>query len=300
MKRVTYETFLTVSRLRNFHRAAGTLNTTQSTVSARIAALESDLGVRLFDRTSKSVTLTATGCALIPKAKTILAAMDEFDTEAGLAPVQSGTLRLALSETMVNTLLPVFMHTFSKKYPTVDVNLTIDNTHNQRQLLLNRDVDLAFLMGPISEYQVINLPLVNLPMIWAVSPDHPSVASGKLTLEDFERSPILTYARSSRPFVELLAALTSGGVQQPRLFSSNALNASLLMARAGLGIGTLPEIFASPYLISGEITQVTADISLNDLRFTASYMNEAEGGLAEAAATLAADLAGPLIENFDR
>ena len=294
MKRLTYETFLALAKLCNFRKTAEQLNTTQSNVSARIKALEEDLGGTLFVRSSQAVTLTPLGRELVPFAEDILCSMDRFAHAAGLNPDQEGTLRLALSENMVSALLPEFMREFTAFYPRADVEITVDSTTNQRQQLIDRTVDLAFLMGPVSEYDVTNLPLLNLPMIWVVAADHPAADRGRIGLDDLATSPVLSYARNSRPFVELREALIKAGIRNPRLFSSNALNASLGMTRAGLGICTLPEVFARPHIERGEVVRVDADIPLKDLRFTASFLNDTASGLARNAAAMAARIADKL------
>ena len=294
MKRLTYETFLALAKLCNFRKTAEQLNTTQSNVSARIKALEEDLGGALFVRSSQAVTLTPLGRELVPFAEDILRSMDRFAHAAGMNPDQEGTLRLALSENMVSTLLPDFMREFTAFYPRADVEITIDSTTNQRQQLIDRTVDLAFLMGPVSEYDVTNLPLLNLPMIWVVAADHPLATQERIRVQDLAASPVLSYARNSRPFVELRDALTSAGIRNPRLFSSNALSASLGMTKAGLGICTLPEAFARPHIERGEVVRMDADIPLNDLRFTASFLNDTASGLAKSAAAMAARIADSL------
>ncbi len=294
MKRLTYETFLALAKLYNFRKTAEQLNTTQSNVSARIKALEEDLGGSLFVRSPQAVTLTPLGRELVPFAEDILRSMDRFAHAAGMNPDQEGTLRLALSETMVSTLLPAFIREFSAFYPRADVEISVDSTTNQRQQLIDRAVDLAFLMGPVSEYEVTNLPLLNLPMIWVVAADHPLASRGRIGIEDLAASPVLSYARNSRPFVELREALTNAGIRSPRLFSSNALSASIGMTKAGLGICTLPDVVARPHIESGDVVRMDADIPLNDLRFTASFLNNTASGLAKSAATMAARIANDL------
>ena len=291
MKRSDYETFLAVARLRNFRKAAEHLNTTQSNVSARIAGLEARLGTALFDRQPSAVFLTAAGHDLIPFAEDVLGSMEAFEEAAGTAASLSGTLRLAMSETLVSFLFPRFMEVFSQRFPKADLEIVIDSTTNQRQQLLDQSVDLAWLMGPISEFEVTNLPLVRMPLVWAVAPNHPVAERGHLTLEDLRRYAIMTYARISRPHAELLATLATSGIRRPRLFASNALSASLALTVGGFGVATLPEVFAREQAEAGVIRLVTADVSLNALEFTASYLNRAPSSLVRQSAEIARQIA---------
>ncbi|MDJ0686781.1 MAG: LysR family transcriptional regulator [Alphaproteobacteria bacterium] len=296
MKRANIQTFLAVARLRSFRQSSDFLNTTQSNVSARIAALERDLGVMLFHRTPGSVQLTAAGRDLIPLAQDAIRSMEAFEAAAGAPRLESGTLRLALSETMVAVLLPEFMRAFSDRFPRAGVEITVESTTVQRQQLLDRTVDVAFLMGPVSEYLVSNVPLATLPLLWVVHPDHPIATRGRITLDDLKRHPIMTYARNSRPYAELSSALLAAGVERPRLFASNALHANLAMTRELMGIGTMPAVFADPFIACGDLRAVACDLALSDLEFTASYLTEGGTGLAEEASNLARDIALNLLE----
>lgn len=287
MKRSSLETFLAVARLRHFRKAAEHLNTTQSTVSARIADLEAYLGIQLFKRDTMGVSLTGIGRELISRAEAVLASMDQFVSTAGRDPDREGTLRLALSETLAVTLLPPFIELFAQSYPKVTIDLTVDSTANQRRLLLDRAVDLALLLGPISDPGVTNKVLLSLPMVWAVGPSHPAAGRGRISVSELNDGPIITYVRASRPYMELQAALKAAGYPRPRLISSNSLGATLGMTRAGMAIGTFPEVFARPYLRAGDIVRVEVDIPLQRQIYTISYLEDTASRLIENAIELA-------------
>nr|WP_279338353.1 substrate-binding domain-containing protein [Shimia abyssi] len=210
---------------------------------------------------------------------------------AGVDPYRAGTLRLALSETLAATVLPGFIEAFSAKHPEANVEMSVNSTAGQRAQLLDRAVDLAFLMGPVSEFRVANLPLIDLPMTWIISANHPLASVQKLSAEDLVNTPIMSYATDSRPFAELSDALKRIGIHKPKLFSSNALGASLSITQAGLAIATMPQVFAKPHLEAGDLVEVKAPISLNPLRFTASFRIETGNDLAAAAAELSVEAA---------
>lgn len=295
MKRAHLQTFLAVARLQSFRKSSAFLNTTQSNVSARIAALEHDLGAKLFHRDGVSVQLTATGRDLIPYAQNVIRSLEELEAAAGAVRFEAGTLRLALSETLVGVLLPSFMQRFSERFPLATVEITVESTANQRQQLLDRVVDVAFLMGPVSEHQVSNVPLLRLPLVWAMHPDHPVASAERIGVSDLKRHPIMSYTRNSRPYTELRSALIAAGVERPRLFESNVLSATLAMTQALLGVATLPALVAKPHVVAGQLKILPCDVPLTDLKFTASYLTEGGMGLAEEAAQLAQAIAAELI-----
>lgn len=291
MKLATVEAFVAVATLGHFRRAAERLNTTQPNISARIADLERDVGGPLFTRTRAGAVLTPAGRHLLPFAEAVLEAVGRFSAEGGLGAAEAGTLRLAVSETIVNTLLPGFIAAFAERFPRATVDLTVDSTTNQRRLLLERSVDLAFLMGPVSEYEVVNRPLIGMSVIWCAAPGHPVLALERPGPAELARWPVITYAANSRPFAELIAGFREAGVRAVRRFTSNSLNASLAMTEAGLGISTLPEVFARPYLAAGTLAEVEASMALAPLAFTASYTDDPLNRLPRAAAGIACAVA---------
>lgn len=291
MKRITLETFIALAHLRHFGKVASQLNTTQSTVSARIAGLERDLGAELFTRTSNSVTLTPKGRELLSHATEVIASMDRMSRAVGIDPYREGTLRLGVSETLASTILAGFIGAFSEQYPNSSVEIIVNNTAFQRDQLVDRGLDLALLMGPVSHARIANLSLLELPMIWAVAPDHPLAASGEVTIESLAAHPILSYAVNSRPYIELVESLRHAGVRSPKLFSSNALGASVAITESKLAVCTIPQIYAEAYIEAGTLVEIRTPISLNPLFFTASYRTEPGNELAREAAEIAARIA---------
>ncbi|MFC6585024.1 LysR family transcriptional regulator [Sulfitobacter aestuariivivens] len=218
MKRITLETFIALAHLRHFGKVASQLNTTQSTVSARIAGLERDLGAELFARSSNSVALTPKGRELLTHATEVIASMDRMSRAVGVDPYREGTLRLGVSETLASTILPGFIGAFSAQYPNSSVEIIVNNTGFQRDQLVERGLDLALLMGPVSHALIANVPLLELPMIWAVAPDHPLAALSEVTVEALAAHPILSYATNSRPYIELVESLRLAGIRTPDCF----------------------------------------------------------------------------------
>src|SRR5690606_21125000 len=115
------EAFVALAQELNFTRAAHRLNMTQSTLSAAIKALESELDVTLFDRSTRSVTLTQSGRALLPHARRVL---DTIDT-ARAAVHPSGGLTGSLTVGMLNGMrlvdVPGLAGDFHRRYPNVQL-----------------------------------------------------------------------------------------------------------------------------------------------------------------------------------
>lgn len=288
------ETFLLVATLGSFRKTAERLFTTQPAVSARIAALEDELGARLFERTSGAVRLTAKGQALLPYAEKVLRSAENLRQQAGDRSNLTGVLRLGVSETIVHTMLPHFLARFHDSYPGVDVDLTVDITLNLRNELVARSLDLAFLMGPISEASIVNYALCTFPLVWAASPRLGLPKRKTVSSEDLARFPIITYARHTRPFVEIQSHLRETAETPPRIFASTSLSACLRMTVDGIGIGSLPARIIGDELAGGSLQTVSADWKPSELGFTASYPVEPWSPLVEQAALLAQTVAGEM------
>lgn len=291
MKLVLIETFLAVASLSHFRKAAERLNTTQPNVSARMSELERTVGGPLFVRQKGGVALTPVGRHLLPYAERVLETTNAFAAQAGVNVLQEGTLRLALSESMVSIILPEFIQEFSRTYPNVTVDILVDNTTNQRRMLIDRAVDLCLLMGPVSKFDIVNLPLMDIPLTWTVSPDHPLNRGVEVSATELSKWPIITYSHNSRPLVELRDAFRLANAPRTRFFCSNSLNASLTMIKEGLGIGTLPMVFAEAHFMTGDIVALASTFQPGKISFTASYPNDPLNHLAKVAADIAVGVA---------
>ena len=198
MSRFTIEqlrTFLTVVRLGSVRRAAVALSLTQPAVTTRIKNLEASLSCDLFDRTSGGMKLTKRGELLLAHAEKFehlgeLVQRDVVDP-AGV----EGRLRLGASETVAQCWLPELVSRLHSAYPKLEIELNVDVSHDLREGLLNREIDLAILLGPISEYSVDNITLPGFDLAWYAAAKGDPASSE----EDILMRPVMTYARNTRP-----------------------------------------------------------------------------------------------------
>ena len=197
------ETFVWVASLGNFRKAAERLHTTQPAISARIAGLEEELGVKLFEREggSSPITLTSKGKELLPYVEKILYQTEQLRKRAGLSKAYSGVLRLGVSETIVDTWLPDVLSRLHKEMPNLDVEMTVDISANLTTSIKDRTLDLGLLMGPISEPNIVNRDLCTFSLSWVASPKL-DLPDRLLYLEELAKWPIITYERATKHYVE--------------------------------------------------------------------------------------------------
>ncbi|MBF9041764.1 LysR family transcriptional regulator [Rhodobacterales bacterium HKCCE4037] len=276
-------TFLWVARLGGFRKASERMHLSQPAVSTRIANLEAELQVSLFERGPGQLILTKQGQQLLTYAEQMLFVEEEIRHRVGSAAQVEGLFRVGASETIAQSWLPEFLQAVSTSYPGVNVDLTVDISGNLRNGLLERRLDLVFLMGPISEYSVKNVALPRFDLHWYR-------ASGMET-PDLTKIPVISYSYRTRPHRELTSALAQKIGPKTRVFTSASLSASLRMIAAGIAVGPYPRVLAAPFLAAGEIVEFDPDMPVSPLEFTASHLAEPRSLLVERSAEMAAEVA---------
>ena len=285
------ETFFWVATLGSFRAASDKLNTTQPAVSQRIAALEADLGVRLFDRDARGVKLTAKGHELLSHAERMLQVRRDMFEAAREQNVMTGTVRIGVAETIVQTWLPTLIELIHAAYPALVLEIEVDTTHVLRSHLMARQIDLAFLMGPVLEARVENLPLCSYPLAWVASPML-DLGPEPLTLDRLARLPIITYPSNSAPYRVVRDMLTRAGVAAPRMYGSASMSMVVRMTLDAIGSSVIAPVFLGKELARGElrILQVQAD-PLPELSFTASCVQGPDSHAARLIAQMAQKVA---------
>jgi len=276
-------TFLWVARLGGFRKASERLHLSQPAVSTRISNLEDELQAKLFERGSGELILTKHGQLLLGYAEQMLFVEEEIKQRVANPAETEGLFRIGASETIAQAWLPEFIEALSSAFPRVNVDLTVDISGNLRSGLLERRLDLVFLMGPVSEYSVKNVPLPSFDLHW-----YKAAHLGDI---DLARIPIISYARKTRPYRELTSELARRVGPKSRVFSSASLSASLKMIAAGIAVGPYPRVLASPHLVSEEVVEFDPGFVPSALEFTASYLGEPRSFLTEQAAEIAREVA---------
>lgn len=284
------EIFYWTASLCSFRKAAERMNTSQPAVSQRIAALEEEFGVRLFERRARSVVLTAKGRDLLTYAERFLRLRTEMMQAVAGPGAMRGVLRLGVSDTIVHTWLMRFIARMNEAYPGVTVDIAVDISPTMRDALLNRDLDLAFLVGPITMPSLVNLPLCSVSLAWIAAPQL-DLGPGEVSLESLLRYPLITYPKNTNPSVSLREMLARSNLPPPRLHSNASLSTIVRMAREGIGIGVIPPEVVRRDLDEGALRIIAPAPALPDIHFTATYANAPDGGLAATAARLACEVA---------
>jgi len=292
------KTYVWVASLGSFRKAADMLHTTQPAISNRIASLENELGVKLFERVPgpAPITLTAKGLELLPFAEKILLLQEEIKQRGMNQNKASGIIRIGVSETIVHSWLPAFLQTLNIEMPNLEVELTVDLTTELTKALGARSIDLAFLMGPILEPAMINLPLCSFPLVWVAGAGL-DIPDRLLEVDELAQWPILTYARNTKPFREISDRFRADSSKAVRFISSTSLAACFRLAVDNVGIATLPKSMVQQALAGKVVTALNVVWTPSELNFTASYLKTPHNSLAEISAQLAVRIASSYIDS---
>lgn len=282
------KTFVWIAHLGSFRKVAKKLHTTQPAISSRIASLEDELGIKLFVRIQgpAPMSLTAKGRDLLPFAEKMLLLEEQILQRGDVTRLNSGLLRLGVSETIVHSWLPDFLRKLNKEMPNLEVELTVDVTSELSKAVIDRSIDLAFLMGPVPDPAIKNLPLCHFPLVWIAGKDL-EVPNRKLYLEELVNWPILTYARNTKPFTEISDCFNRLSTLPARFISSSSLAACYRLVMFNVGISALPKTMVQQGIDNGQVKQIDVTWSPSALNFTASYPISPYNSLVDEAARLA-------------
>ena len=236
--------FLAVAEELNFRRAADRLAVDQSALTRRIQKLEADLGVALFERTTRAVSTTEAGRLLQIRAARLLAeAGDAAEATRSAARGETGRLRIAYMAFAATELMPAALRSFRETQPGVSVALSYMPTQAQKAALARDEVDLGFLVGPFAhpEFEVATLRAERLCVLGR--PDHPLLAGADPSPGDVAAAPLalgdLTEWEAYRQRLDELFA-AEGAPLRPEWETANSL-ALLGLVAAGLGVTVFPE-----------------------------------------------------------
>lgn len=274
------QSFYLAATLGTFQQVAERLNATQPAISARIAALEAQLNARLFDRSGHRVALTAQGQSFLVFAEQMLESRAQALLEMGQASQMDGVLRTGASDTLVVSWLPDFIIQLRETFPKINVGIRVCASPMLRDDLLAQEIDIAFLLGPLSHPSVINHPLCECQMALVAVPEL-GLHGRRLTASDLHGCDLLTFEKQTLPFQQLQRNLRDRRLSV-RINPISALHSIIVLTRKGLGIGAVPLVAVEKELEAGELMVLQAPFELQPLVFTVSYLNGPNRAMVEA------------------
>jgi len=285
----TLEAFVWIVELGSFRKAADKLQTTQPAISARIAQLEEELKVRLFDRNQGSTVPTAKGAELLVYARRMVDLHNGMLAAIGDAAVVRGTIRIGVAEVVAATWLPQLLAHIARVYPLLSLEVVPDSSPQLQSSLLNGNVDIAFLDGPVKQPQIENVHLDVYRLECVASPrlNLPE----PLTLDNVVHWPIITFGRTTSAYLGLSEFLERADQRSIRIYSVASLSLGIKLLTSDVGIGILPTAALVDELASGQLRPVVWPEGLPAGNFTASYRKGPSARTLSAIAQLASTYA---------
>ncbi|WP_434456221.1 LysR family transcriptional regulator [Stutzerimonas urumqiensis] len=264
------ETFVWVARLKSFRLTAEKLFSTQASISSRIAALESELGVQLFLRDSRGVTLTGEGVRVLEYAEQVMDTMQAMKQAISQPGEAGGLIRVGAMDTVVHTWLSPFVARLMERYPSVEIELTADTARNLCEQLHKGYLDLVFQTDMLRSDTVRNQALARFAVNWVVS-SRSLLNRPYHSLEALSSERIITFSKNSRPHQDLLNLLHTGNIQNPRVSCVNSVAAMTRLIRDGFGVGALPAALVVDELADGSLALVEGVPELPPMDIVATW-----------------------------
>lgn len=234
--------FITVAEAGSFSLAAERLFLTQPAVSKRIAGLESELDARLFDRISRTVTLTESGRALLPRAQRILIELeDSARAIANLSGKVHGPLRLATSHHIGLHRLPPALQRFTQQHPQVRLDIRFMDSEAACQAVEQGELEVGIVtLPPRPSAGLTTRTVWPDPLAIVVSPVHPLAARPGVGLRDLAQHPAILPAPST--YTRQIAEHAFGelGLTLDVALSTNYLETIKMLVSVGMGWSLLP------------------------------------------------------------
>lgn len=247
LKQLKY--FLAVAEEKSFSRAAERLHISQPPLSQQIMKLESELGVRLFTRTTRSFELTVAGKALMSEAAELLGKMRmTIDTIRQIDRGEVGRLRVGIVGSAMWGPIPGLLEQFQSQFPRVTWTIHELGPNDQYDALRAKQIDVGFWREPkLDEGDLRNANLrqelcFREDVCVAVNANHPLARQAQVELADIANEPMLTLHldKSAEPRYLIQCCVDAGF--QPTIFQEASEPQTLLaMVGAGLGVALMPQ-----------------------------------------------------------
>lgn len=278
-----YAAFLAVAERESFSLAAEQLHLTQPAISKRIAQLEGELGVTLFDRLGRRVALTEAGRALRPVAERILSDVRETrQVIANLSREVSGPLSVVTSHHIGLRRLPPILRDFTRSYRRVRLDLAFMDSEQACQAVERGVFELGVVTLPLRPSPLLEcIPLWEDRLVIAVARDHPLAGQAGASLEQLGVHPAIlpavgTYTRTiiEAPILQRHGALDV-------ILETNYLETIRTMVAIGLGWSALPRVMLGDDVVEVPVEGLDIRRTLGLVRHAGRTVSNASRALTE-------------------
>ncbi|HLO03018.1 MAG TPA: LysR family transcriptional regulator, partial [Symbiobacteriaceae bacterium] len=251
------QTFLVVADLLHVTRAAERLGYAQSSVTAHVRALEEELGVPLFERLGKRITLTEAGRRFRPYALKLVALTEEGRSAAQEQHEVQGLLRIGAPESLCAYRLPAVLRSIRTRFPKVQLLLQTGICSQLRAGLRDGSIDLCLLLDECHpEPDLIQESLTPEPIILVAYPWHPLLVGRPVSPTDLRGQSVIHTEDGCSYRNRFEAILAAAGVTPESSMVFTSIEAIKQCVMAGLGLAVLPRIACTDELAEGALVEL--------------------------------------------
>lgn len=227
----------------HFGRAADLCFVSQPALSMQIMKLEDHLGVKLLERTNKSVMMTDHGRVIVERARQILSQIDEMKELAKLASDPfAGEVKIGVIPTLAPYLLPLIIPKLSKHYPKLSFYLIEEQTALLLEKLRQGKLDAAFLAAPVTEKNIDGTVLFEEEFLLATSAKHPLAKLKTIKQQHLQDKNLLLLDEGHCLRDQALAACHRLKIAETESFRATSLETLRHMVMANVGITLMPAL----------------------------------------------------------
>ena len=236
------EAFSEVARLGNVSRAADALSVTQPALTARLQGLERELGVELFVRAARGMTLTDAGRALLPYAQRAIAqVLEGHKAVDDLRSGKTGELFIAAAPAVSTYVLPAILKSFQTSHPHVRMGVRTGHTEEVLDMVLRREVHLG-LGRPIRHPDAELIPVFDDELVLVVSRHHSFAQRDRIRLQELADDRLILFDRASSYYELTSSLIRQAGVVPESVIEVDNVEAAKKMVIEGLGVALLPRM----------------------------------------------------------
>jgi len=233
-------TFLAVQKHLSYTEAGKEVYLSQPAVWRQIRKLEADLGVPLFERLGKNLSLTDAGRTLAAEAEKLLGSIERVaEAVQGQEGPSRGRLRIGASTTPGFYLLPAVLGRFHARYPEVELAYRVGNSMDIEEAILKNELDLGFVGSHVPRDEIHREPVVEDQIVFFASPKHPLAARRRIPLASLFRDICILREQGSATRKLVEAQLAADGVSIGRSITLGCPEAIKAVVAGSLGFSFL-------------------------------------------------------------
>jgi DNA-binding transcriptional LysR family regulator len=256
MDLATLRIFLAVAEERSFSRAAAKVHRTQPAVSQAVRRLESDLGEELFDRSSKSGTLTDAGRVLQNYGQRLVRLAGETESVMReLRDLRRGRVLIGANEAAIHTLLPL-MARFRRRVPDVAVDVRRVPARQIAVEVQQGSLDFGALTFRPSETGLLEVAVGSDELVLLVPPSHPLAGRRQVTMEEVGSEPVVAHNDPSPARERVLRLFEEHRIPLKMMIALPSLDGIKRAVELELGVALLPRLCALTEIASGRLVAV--------------------------------------------